>query len=221
MTTEIEVKVTSFTPEVAARAQFVKERITQIKGQLEDNFFDLCDLLLEVQEKDYARNWGYDFGAWVEEQSGLDMSARQAYYLANIAKKARTLGLSRGDLKGTKISKLKEIFTLNPEQHGEQMKQLVAGAIQGDSLETIKNKVQEVRAQDGMEPFTYLNLRIPRSVKDETVDPAFELVRRMYGNTRDAETGELMDINDAKCIELICVAYLQDPNNYPENQGKE
>jgi hypothetical protein len=196
------------------RANEVRARISQIKEETENNFLDLCELLLEAQEGSYHTLYGYGrFADWVEQDSGLDMSARQAFYLVNIAKKVKQLGLSRQEIKQAKVSKLKEIFSLEPTEHAEEMKQLVAAA-ESDSLDEVKEKVAKLKAKQGEEPKAYMTLKVDASVK-ETIEEAIELARMNYGDV--VVNGEVTEASVSQCMELIAIAYLQDANNRPEN----
>lgn len=196
------------------RAFAVRDRLLTLKDSIENNFFDLCELLLEAKEGEYHLIYGFErFGDWVEQGSDLDLSARSAYYYINIGEKARELGLTREMLKQAKISKLKEIFTLEPEENGDDMKRLVESA-SSSSLEEIKKEVAKAKEKSGVPTAAYMTLKLDPMVKD-TVEEAIELARRNYGDTID-EYGEVKDASVSKCVELICVSYLQDPNNHQQ-----
>lgn len=197
-------------PTINSRADEVRAALLGLKDSIEDNFFTLCDLLLEAQENDYHAVWGYiRFGDWVEQGSDLDLSARSAYYFINIAKKARTLGMTREQLKQAKVSKLKEIFSLDPEENSREMKALVA-ACADKTLEEIKEKVRKIKVKDGKEDMVNITIKVSTSVK-ETIDRAFELARKNYGDV--LINGEPHDATPSQCMELISVSYVNDPNN--------
>ena len=198
---------------VQQRASEVQTQLKKLSNSIEDGFFDICDLLCEAQTGDYHVFYGYGrFGDWVETASGLDMSARQAFYLVNISKKAKQLGLSREQLKLIKISKLKEIFSLDLDEHVAAVKELVEEA-PGLSLEEVKNRVRGLK---GESETLYITLKLDKAIKD-TMDRAFELARRNYGS--QMQNGEAADISVSHCFELLCVEYLNDPNNNPDNQA--
>jgi hypothetical protein len=200
---------------VPVRAEQVRQRLVEIEGNLETGLFDICDLLLEAKDNNYHTHWGYvRFGDWIEEASGLRISARTAYYYITIATKVKELGLSREQISAVGISKLKEIFTLEPEEHANHMKELVEAA-PDSSLDDVSEAVAKVR---GKEPAKYMTLKLDPEVK-ETVKEAFELARRVHGST--VRHGEVVDITDSRCMELICASFLQDPNNYAEPDKDE
>lgn len=198
------------------RALVVREQIESIRSNMHDGVFELAELLTEARDAEYHKFWGFTrFGDWIEQGSNLDMSQRTAYYLIKIIEKSRLLGISRETLKLAGISKLKEIFTLELPDFNTQVKSLVAHA-PDKSLMDIKNEVAQLKTAGGIQPFVYITLKLPKSVKEETIDPAFELLRKKYGDYKDPQTGESIDITDGKCLEFIAVEFLQDPHNQPE-----
>src|SRR6185437_6425653 len=108
------------------RAAEVLAKISAIKDGITETAFELGDLLSEVRKNEYHSVWGFpSFGEWLG-QSGLDMSERTAYYLVKIVDTSKALGISRDQLKAVKMSKLKAIFTLDANEHAEEIKALVA-----------------------------------------------------------------------------------------------
>jgi hypothetical protein len=197
-------------PELAARATIVLAEILKIRDGLFTKMFDLADLLTEAHHSGLHHHWGYSrFEDWVEEGSGLDISARTAFYLINIVEKAKELGIPRESYVGVKISKLKAIFSLDSKKHSEAIKLLLATA-DHQSLEDIQTEVWRIKTDGQGEEYAYITIRIPKSVKEDIVDLAFEEVRRIYGEIEDKETGELKEATPGKCLELICVEFIQD-----------
>jgi len=194
---------------VQQRATEVRETLSKISVQFEDGYLDMCDLLREAQEGDYHHHWGFErFSDWLEQASGLDMSARQGYYLVNISKYASILGLTRQQLKAVKVSKLKEIFSLDIKQFEAQIRELIEEA-PALSLEEVKSRVRALKGQGDV---FYVTLKLDKEVKP-VLDQAMELARRNYGSVVDEGTGEIKEISDSKAIELIMVSFCQDINN--------
>jgi hypothetical protein len=209
-----DVVIVQQSPEVQRRAEEVKEQLSKVRASLEDNFFSLCDLLRETHKNAYHHTWGFsNFESWVEN-SGLDLSPRQAYYYISIASKAEKLGLDRSDLAAAKISKLKEIFTLDPTEYAGEMKELVAAAAT-EGLQAISDRIKEIRKRDGKPTERTYSMKFSTEIK-ETQQKAFELARMNYGETIDQETGALREATDSQCMEIISVSYIQDVDNYPE-----
>lgn len=197
----------------SSRATEVLEQLKILKTSMETSFYDLCVLMLESQEQGYHTVFGYgNFADWIESTPELDMSARQAFYLINIAAKARTLGLDRNDLQKVRSSKLKEIFTLDPLQHRDQMVALLDEA-ENDKLDEVKKKVRALRTKTGQDNFEHITLKVSESVK-QAFDEAVELARANYGDVWI--NGEPTEAPISKCLEIICINYLNDPNSYPE-----
>lgn len=204
---------------VSNRAMAVSAQLKSILLMVEDGFLTMCDLLLEAQEKNYSSIYGYaTFSEWVERGSGLNISARTAYYYVNIASKTRELGLDREALKKIGISKLKEVLSLDTKDHADDIKGLLASA-DTDTIDVLKGKVSKIKAKDGQEPSVFITLRLDESVK-AIVDRAVKLARLNYGDQVD-EHGEVMDASHSKCMELICLAYTQDIDNYPQGVTEE
>jgi hypothetical protein len=192
------------------RAIEVANKLREIKDFSEDSYLTTCELLHEANTGNYHRAFGYTtFSDWVVQGSGLGMSWRNAYYLINIWTKALKLGITKAQLRACCVSKCKEIFSLNPDQFGKEMVELVETA-PGMTLDQVKVAVTTLKTAEGEEPALYLTLKLSASIKD-TLNEAFELCRRQYGSV-ETENG-VVDISDSKCMELICVSYIQDPNN--------
>jgi len=195
-----------------ARATVVRTKLVKLSASIEDGFFDICELLAEAQQHDYHHVWGFErFQDWIETASGLDMSGRQAFYMIQIANRAKQLGLTRDQLKLIKISKLKQIFSLDPDQFAAEIKALIEEA-PGLSLDEVTNRV---RALKGQSEQIFMTIKVERSIKD-TIDRALELAKRNYGSVMLGH--DATDISTSQCMELLCVSYVQDPNNSPEGQ---
>lgn len=200
---------------VQMRASEVRTKLLSIKDQAESDFFDMGDLLREAQEGAYAEMWGYNtFSAWIEQGSGLDLSTRQAHYLIRLSKTASVLGLTRTQLRKVKISSLKEIMSLDVTEFAEQIRELIDVA-PTLSLAEVKARVQALK---GLEGVVYFTLKLEKDVK-EVVDEALELARKNAGS--DVVDGEVKDISDSRCVELICAEYLTNPNNQGEEEQDE
>lgn len=192
---------------VQSRAHEVRTRLLGIQQNIESGFLDMCDLLLEAQEGAYHTVFGFArFGDWITKSSGLDVSERQALYYVNIGKKARKLGIRRDQLEGVKISKLKEIFALDPGEHGPEMRKLLSAA--GEStLEEVKEQVGKLRAKSGgTEEFKYVTLKLDPLVK-EMLDEAVDLARDEIGDK--VIDGEIVEPSFSLAVEYIAADFIQ------------
>ena len=197
--------------ELAPRAFAVLSRVNQLKSGINENVLELGELLVEIRDNHYHQVWGFDTLALWLGSSGLDVGERQAYYLMKVIDSAKKLGIGRDEMAKVKVSKLKKIFTLNPDKHPERIKQLVAAG-EGVSLDEIIKEVAKTRADDdGWEAKTWRNFSLLTS-QAAIVDEAVERAKMESGSVTNAVTGEVMDISNATALERICADYLASPN---------
>jgi hypothetical protein len=205
------VVASSVSDEAQLRAAHVAQLLQKAKQDVEMRFYTICDLLAEAKDNDYHNYYGYaTFGDWVEAGSGLDMSARQAFYYINISKKIKQLDLPSSVASSIGLTKLKDILSLPIEQEAD-----IRGLLEAAPTTTVaevKKSVAKAKAKDGQEPVEYVTLRLDSGVK-AIVDKAFKLAQLVYGE--DVIEGEAVEPTHSKCMELICLAYTQDPENYP------
>ena len=188
------------------RAMQVMQTLTALQNTSEDTFFDTCDLLHEAHEKSYHLDFGFaTFKDWIEF-SKLDMSSRQAAYMVNIADKALSLNVDRPTLKRIKITKLKEIFSLSPDEHSSEMHALLEVA-EAMSLNEVKARVRALKSGTGVEEMIFMTVKFPVSAK-AVIDSAFDKARANHGG--GGEDG----ITNGTALEMICADYNagQDPD---------
>jgi hypothetical protein len=80
-------------------------------------------------------------------------------------------------------------------------------------LSEIEEKVRSLKKKAGKPNYVTKHIKIEADA-EPIVDEAFELARRNYGST--VQDGEIRDISDGKCLELVSAEYLNDPNNREE-----
>lgn len=189
-----------------SRAIELTNTVKSLKSKLVDNLLHLGELLSEARLNDYPQELGFDsFAEWLED-TGLDMSERQAYYLIKIVDNARSLGIPREQLQQSKMSKLKEIFALDPATQGEQIKQLVAASADM-KLKEVRAKVAEARGTAGLEPTTWRNFRVTES-QAQVIDFSLANARMDYGQFVDENTGEVTEATDGTLLaDVICQGY--------------
>lgn len=193
----------------------LKAELVDIMSTTKLQFVRMCKLLREAQQNNYHTVFGYGrFGEWIEKDSDLDISERQAYYLIGITRKAEELGIEIESLSSYRVTELKEIFSLEPKQHATNMCRLLSES-PSMTLEEVKAEVAQVKQKEGQEPVSYMTVKIEQSVK-EIVNTAFELVRRQHGSS--VSEGDSVDLSDSRCLEFVCLAYTQDPNNVQESE---
>ena len=200
------------------RIKEVKDEIESIRKTVAKNFFVLGDLLKEIKDGGYHLSWGYSkFGEWLAV-SGLDMSERAAYYLIQIIEMGKVLDIPRRDLEKMKLSKLREIARTNFADPSTQRKvRKLLDKITPDKdgnempLDEVREAVQKIigghEESDDIDVMVYITLRVPKSAKENVIDPAIEAAKAEYGDTVDKE-GNPIDIGPGKAIEMICADYL-------------
>ncbi len=202
------------------RAHQVKAELEALVSTTEDATFNLADLLLEAKENSYHQTFGFArFNDWIELTPSFDISARQAAYLVNMADKALRLEVSRETMKLVKIGKLKEIFSLDPNVHKDEMLALleIAPAL---SMKELQYKVAALKTEEGQEVMLHMTLKYPESAR-ETIDLALEKARRMIGTSKDSN-GDQVEPSNGKCVTSICADFIAGPDelSYAEQMAE-
>jgi hypothetical protein len=125
------------------RSTIVLSQIKEVASGIRKSYIQLGQLLSEAAKNNYHLAWGYsNFREWLDD-SGLDISERQAYYLINIVEKAAVLNIKPAKLEPYKISKLKYIFSLDPNKHKTKIKSLLKSAndLNIDAVKTAVNTI--------------------------------------------------------------------------------
>lgn len=191
------------------RAVELNDRLAQLSDQQEDNFFDVCDLLHEAHEKSYHLDLGYvRFDDWIIA-ANIDMSVRQARYLINIESKTLRLGVSRELLKAVKISKMKEVFSLNPDEHSSAMVTLLEEA-PNLTLDQVKAKVAALKTEAGEDVMLHMTIKYPESAR-QVIDEAFERCRRESGDYQ-TQQGDVVELSNGTVLERICAEFISGSN---------
>ena len=199
----------------------VRKKIEEIKKSISGRFFDLGELLKEIRDGGYHMTWGFsNFGEWLDT-SGLDLKERSAYYLIKIIEMGSELNIPREKLEQVKISKLREIASLDTKRDGKKIKKLIDACVpdkEGNemSLDDVRQNVAKVKAGDeAIETYVFMTIKISKTAKENVFDPAIELARAEHGDTIDGE-GNAAEITPARAIELILADYLAGAENAPE-----
>lgn len=179
-----------------ARQSEVLTAIFNIKSSLVERSLELGELLVEAQDNEYHLDWGYPtWRAWFEN-SGLDMSERQGYYLMNVVRRSRSLGVPKDSLRKVKLSKLKVIMSLPSETDPEKIKGLVVDA-ETASLDTVKSVAAALTNTEHV----YKTFKLSTDFVEGVYPIAVETLRRMAGSDVN-DDGEVSDISESRCLEL-------------------
>lgn len=209
--------------EAAKRASEVKQELEHLNSLVLDSTFDIAELLAEVKGGSYYGSWGYEtFNDYVEQE--LDMKVRKAQYLVRIVNISKMLGISRTVYEEVKITKLREIFSLEPQDFflnpntnkeeplSDHIKRLV-GVANDMSLKEIVEEIKRLKGLVGDDELVYETICVKRIVRDSVIRPARELARQKLGSQgKDAE-GDVIEYSDGACEEVIHADFLSDPNN--------
>lgn len=197
------------------RATVAKKELERYAETLADCEFQVGDLLAEIDAQCYWQQWGFFSFKDYLANSRLDMTERVAQYRIRISKGATALGITREQLKAAKVSKLREIFTLDAAQYADDIKRLVDAA-PSMTVEEIKHEVKRAKGLAGEEDFVHRNFYVLRSVA-VIVDRALEAARKVGGDTISME-GEAKDLSDGQCLEQICADFLAGTAEYAEHE---
>ena len=211
---------------IAGRSATVRKELARMATSMSTSEFDMIELLCEALENSYAPQWGYasllDYG-----QKELGLKPRRTQYLTRIGKVMKAVGLKRGQYEPAKVSKLREISTLNPEgsffnretrvsePFSEHIVRLV---LDSDELtvEQVKEEVLRLKGMDGPNRMVVRSCSVTQSAWTNVIQPAYELARRLLGSQGRDDSGGAVDYKDGVCLEVICAAFNADPNNQPE-----
>jgi len=184
----------------------VLERIGQVKKKFVEYFLELCYLLGETVEKKYFETWGYNsFNEYVEN-SGLDIQTGAAHRMVKVYDGAKQLGLTLEQLMATKPTKLLEIFSLNPKEN----EKVIRGLLEEGDTNTVEEVKNKVRAEKGLSEDVFLKFKVEKDVHEMIILPALERCRQLHGSNKD-KFGEVYDISDSRCLELIFTDFLGSP----------
>jgi hypothetical protein len=190
-----------------ARADEVHGQIMTLKSGLARHFLTLARLLKEARDNSYNLVWGFPrFDDWVEEASGLDMSARNAYYLIGVVEMGDRLCLPDSELEKVKFSKLKAIAALKDGEMSDEDKRELITAAETMTLKDISEVVAVAKQQE----WVHRTYKFDKSGYDNVIAPGIERVKRVYGNTL-SESGENADVSDSKAVEIAFAEYAAGP----------
>lgn len=184
-----------------------REALKKAHSQGEDSFFDTCDLLLKASQEGHHLQFGWMRFSDYVGHLGIDLSGRNISHYITIADRVKRLQLDRSTMKQVKVSKLREILSLDPEKFSSEMRELlkVAPAM---SVEEVKGRVKSLKTGAGYEEMVYMTIKYPASAK-EVIDSAFEKVRQVNGNY--VVNGEVVELPNGKVLEYLSQEYLNQP----------
>jgi hypothetical protein len=209
--------------QAAQRAAAVKIQLEHLNSLVLDSTFDIAELLAEVKGGSYYGAWGYEsFPEYVEKV--LDMKVRKAQYLVRIVNISKMLDIKRTVYETIKITKLREIFSLEPQdfflnpntQQNEPLADHIKRLVNAANEMSLKEIVEEIKRLKGLvgdDELVYETLCVKRAVRDNVILPARELARQKLGSQKKDEDGDTVEYSTGACEEVIHADFLSDPNN--------
>jgi len=149
-------------------------------GPTIDDSLDFGEALVYVADNECYRDKGYD-NAEAYFKDNLQYGSRNIYYLMKIVREAKRLGINRNQLRLVNISNLRTV--LGSDLNDNQKLTLLEKCVSGLSTAECKAGVAALagRATAPAPPdtlFTWMNIKILKDAKEDTVKPAFEKIRR-------------------------------------------
>lgn len=164
-----------------ARPGEVKERLTEIKREMNDRFLEMGQLLLEAVRNNYHRSLGYStFDLFVQET--LDIGYRTAKYLMDVYDTfVDQIDAPREVLSEVGWSKAKELLGVVNKDNAAQWLDYA----KNHKATEINKAVRQAQAESGVEVEEYANLTVGVFDNErEIILEAIELASRETGNTR-------------------------------------
>jgi hypothetical protein len=194
-----------------ARAAEARVRIEKLKNNLADGRWELAALFSEARAKSWHYDWGFtDFDEYIDK-SNFDIGSREVRYHIKINDISLQLGITRDQLKAVAISKLKEIFSLDPNKQAEELKALLEEAVDL-SLDQVREVVRGLKGSDPETEMTWLNIQVLRRAKEATINPALAKIKLEHGPTMGDVEGQTAEISDGRALELLCAEKLAEPD---------
>ena len=216
--------------QAAKRAAAVKIELEHLNTLVLDSTFDIAELLAEVKGGGYYGAWGYEsFYDYVEQV--LDIKMSKARYLVRIVNISKMLNIPRTVYETVKITKLREIFSLEPHDfyynpdtnHNEPLSDHIKRLVDVANEMSLKEIVEEVKRLKGLvgdDELVWLNTCVKRAVRDNVILPARELARKRLGSQGKDTEGDTVEYSDGACEEVIHAEFLADPNNYVDENDE-
>lgn len=209
----METKSAYYGEQEAGRSTKVRQQLENIAQTINTINFDAAELLVEAQDKGYLDEWGTTLKQFVEDN--LDIAEREATYRMRIVRISRQVGYQREEIDQIHISKLKEIFSLNPDgyyfnpqtQGNEKLDghihRLVDMARTGAFLESIKTEVKRLKGLSGENDLSWNNYQTTKLTKENVIEPGLEAFRMYLGSKGITEKEGSSEYSDGFVYEMI------------------
>jgi len=215
----------------AGRAAAVRKRLMMLVGDINENTFDMAELLAEAEDGSLFKGWGYDT-IYEYGEVELGLKERKIQYLVRIVGVCKAVGIKRADYEAAGVSKLREITRLDPngsffnpetktpEPLNEHIVRLITDAEQYTGKELLEEVRRLMGQTGGNRPVTKM-MSWTEDTYNNVILPAQELARKRLGSAKTDENGNAVEYTDSVVEELIHAEFLVDPNNQPEPEAIE
>lgn len=215
----------------AARSAEVLSKLESLTKGIEKETFDIGELLAEVREQKYFELWNYET-FWEYADQALGIGKRQAQYLLRIVAVSEIMGIPRAKYESLGISKVKEIFSLDPhgffvnhaEAKNEPLHEHITKLLDAADewcLGDIKAEVARLKGLDKENSLVWVRAQMTKSAKENVYDKAIELARANMGTPARDSDGKAIEYSEGAALESICSDFVADPNNQPEEEAAE
>jgi hypothetical protein len=202
-----------------SRATFVRRKITNLVKAANAQTFDLAELFFESKKQQYFAQWGFESFSSYGKQIAKDYNFKwtKIYYLTRIMENMDAAKLERSQYEQVGMLKLRAISRLKPDArfNGVPVSILIreltlkAGQM---SVEGVQFEVDKIMGLTEDESMSWLNIKVKKMAKDNTIMPALALAKKHVGSVGQDEEGHAIDASGGRCLELICSDFLADPN---------
>jgi hypothetical protein len=207
----------------------VQRALKRLVRQVNENTFDIADLLYKAKEKHL-----YTEPTFIEFAIKMGIKKRKAEYLERLARVMALSNISREEYEPIGIAKLRVITRLNPltkeglvnmytntvTQESFPMADYIVGLVEqakeGATVEVLEKGVRVLLGEVGENDMTWLNIRLPRLVADGKVKEAFDKAAINIGTVRTDAEGMAVEVPDWRKLEVVCTEYVNDAATDPE-----
>jgi hypothetical protein len=213
---------------VAGEAASVRKAIVKLIRQVDSNTFDIAELFHRAKAKRL-----YTEPTFAEYAATFNIKKRRAQYLERIVDVMEQINCPRTQYEPIGISKLRVItrlkavnddgtqamYTNTVTQETYPVADFLWGFVeqaQDMKLEKIEEDVRVILGETGENDMTWLNIRLPRIVRDGTVKAAFEKAAINIGTVATDDEGVAKEVQDWRKLEVVCVEYVNDKSTDPE-----
>jgi hypothetical protein len=207
----------------------VQKSLKRLIRQVNTNKFDIAELLYKAKSRHL-----YTEPTFAQFAVTMGIQKRTAEYLERIAEVMTLSNISREEYEPIGIAKLRIITRLNPlnkegavnmytnplTHESYPMADYVVGLVEqakeGADPATLEKGVRVLLGETGENDMTWLNIRLPRMVLENTIAPALEKAAINIGTVRTDAEGMAEEAKDWRKLEVLAVEYLNDSNTNPE-----